>query len=264
MKTLFDILAEAQNGEALGAIQRQFQLNQDQTMKAVEALLPAFSEGMRRNASDPMGAGRFMEAIASGAYGKYYENMAAAMQPGGINPGNEVLGQLFGSKDLSRAVARQAEATTGLGQEILKQLLPVLASALMGGFFKQASGQASRASSATTGNVFIDMMAEMMKGGMGRPQERAPSANPFEEMLKQMTGSGASGGASNPFGDMLEQIMGGQTGAPSARRQKPASGNPYQDMLGQMFETGREVQDDYRRNVESIFDQYLENMKRHQ
>ena len=55
--------------------------------------------------------------------------------------GNGILGHLFGSKDLSRAVASQAAQATGIGQQVLQQMLPVIASMIMGGLFKQSTNQ---------------------------------------------------------------------------------------------------------------------------
>ncbi|WP_163454629.1 DUF937 domain-containing protein, partial [Escherichia coli] len=80
--------------------------------------------------------GNFMSAMATGQYGQYFDNAAQAFSPQGVQQGNDVLGQLFGSKDLSRAVAAQAAQASGVGQQVLQQMLPVLASMVMGGLFK--------------------------------------------------------------------------------------------------------------------------------
>src|SRR3546814_5710142 len=50
-----------------------------------------------------------------------------APQPTPVNQGKEVLGQIFGPKDVSRTVAGQAAAQTGIDTGILKQMLPMLA-----------------------------------------------------------------------------------------------------------------------------------------
>ena len=57
---LFDMLANSQNGQGMQMLAQQFGLSQQQTQAAVEALLPAFSQGLKRNASDPYGIGAFM------------------------------------------------------------------------------------------------------------------------------------------------------------------------------------------------------------
>ncbi len=141
MLPLFDMLSNSQNGHGMEMLARQFGLSQQQTQAAVEALLPAFSQGLKRNASDPYGVGAFMTAMATGQHAKYFEDAQNAFSPQGVQEGNGVLGHLFGSKDLSRAVASQAAQATGIGQQVLQQMLPVIASMIMGGLFKQSTNQ---------------------------------------------------------------------------------------------------------------------------
>ena len=82
-----------------------------------------------------------MTAMASGQHAKYFEDAARAFSPQGVDEGNGILGHLFGSKDLSRAVASQAAQATGLSQQVLQQMLPAIASMVMGGLFKQTTNQ---------------------------------------------------------------------------------------------------------------------------
>ncbi|MBK7469630.1 MAG: hypothetical protein IPI73_02305 [Betaproteobacteria bacterium] len=49
-----------------------------------------------------------------------------------VNRGNDVLGQIFGSKDVSRAVAQNAAAQSGLDSSLLKKMLPMLAMLVAG------------------------------------------------------------------------------------------------------------------------------------
>jgi len=57
--------------------------------------------------------------------------------PETTDAGNNILGQLFGSKEVSRSVASRASANTGIGADILKQMLPVVATMVMSGMSKQ-------------------------------------------------------------------------------------------------------------------------------
>ncbi len=58
MYTMFDIL-QSQGDASVQAFGQQFGLTPDQTRRAMEALLPALSMGLMRNAgTDPMGFGR--------------------------------------------------------------------------------------------------------------------------------------------------------------------------------------------------------------
>jgi hypothetical protein len=49
-----------------------------------------------------------------------------------------VLGQIFGSKEVSRTVAAGAEQQTGISSDLLKQMLPVVAMMVTGYMAKQS------------------------------------------------------------------------------------------------------------------------------
>ena len=296
MLPLFEMLANAQNGNGMDALSRQFGLNQQQTQAALEALMPAFSQGLKRNASDPYGVGSFLQAMASGQHAKYFDDASRAFSPQGVDEGNGILGHLFGSKDLSRAVAAQAAQATGVGQNILQQMLPVVASMIMGGLFKQSTGQMQAASGMGGNNPLGDIIEQMMRQGggmMGGGQQPQPSQapnpldNPFGQILKDMFGGGqaqqptprqAQPQAQSPYGDnplgkIFEEMLGGGSAQPDPQPQsrQPQSQanpsgrprNPYDDLFGKMFETGSQQRDDYQKGVESIFDQFSKGMDRY-
>ena len=137
---LFDIMRDAGGGNAFQAMASQYGLQPDQVESAMQAFMPAFSTGLQRNTADPLGLLQFMQAISTGQHGNYYDDPQSAMSGLGIDEGNAILGHLFGSKDVSRAVAGQVDAATGIGQSILKQMLPTIASMMLGGLFKQSRG----------------------------------------------------------------------------------------------------------------------------
>ncbi len=148
MNPLFDMLTNMQTGAQQNTIAdqmaKQFGLQQDQAKSAIEALMPAFSQGLKRNAAaSPTDLASFMQALASGNHANYLQDPSKAFSPAGMNEGNAILGHLFGGKEISRAVAKQAEATSGVSAAILKQMLPALAPLVMGGLFKQMTGQAA-------------------------------------------------------------------------------------------------------------------------
>ncbi|MDX8492436.1 DUF937 domain-containing protein [Mesorhizobium sp. VK22B] len=257
MPSLFDIFAQAQNGSGMQALAQQFGLSQQQAQAAVQALLPAFSQGLQRNTADPYGMGAFMTAMASGQHAKYFEDATRAFSPQGVDEGNGILGHLFGSKDLSRAVAAQAAQATGLSQQVLQQMLPAMASMMMGGLFKQTNNQMQAAGGfGGGGNPLGEIIEEMMRqagGGAQAPQPRqapqqAPSPygdNPLGKVLQDMFGGGAQQSQSqpqqapnpygdNPLGKVLQDMFGGAQ-QPQGRPQQTQS--PYGDNpLGKMFE----------------------------
>lgn len=301
MLNLFDMLNQAQNGQGMDMLARQFNLSRQQADLAVEALLPAFSQGLKRNTSDPYGLGGFLNAMASGQHAKYFEDASRAFSPQGVDEGNGILGHLFGSKDLSRAVAAQAAQATGIGQQLLQQMLPVIASMVMGGLFKQSTNQMQAGGFGGGNNPLGQIIEEMMKqsgglgGGQAAPQRRAPQPSqqtdnpfgnnplgdtPFGKVLQDMFGGGAQQApqgraeqpqnplGDNPWGKVLQDMFGGgqpqQQAEPQRRApsEPQAKKNPYDDIFGQMFETGNKQRDDYQKGVESVFDQFLRGMDR--
>ncbi|PBB82044.1 hypothetical protein CK218_03940 [Mesorhizobium sp. WSM3879] len=293
MPSLFDIFLQAQNGAGMQALAQQFGLSMQQVQAAVQALLPAFSQGLQRNTADPYGMGAFMTAMASGQHAKYFEDATRAFTPQGIDEGNGILGHLFGSKDLSRAVAAQAAQATGLSQQVLQQMLPAMASMMMGGLFKQTNSQMQAAGGfGGGGNPFGEIIEEMMRQAGGGAQAPQPAPNPYGDnplgkVLQDMFGGGAQQPQSqpqqapnpygdNPLGKMFEEMLrqGGGFGTPGGQQapqqsqpqpQTNPSGrprNPFDDIFGRMFETGAQQRDEYQKGVETIFDQFKRGMDR--
>lgn len=279
MMPLFDMLNKAQNGEAMKGIAKQFGLDENQMNKTVEALMPAFSTGLKRNTQTPDAMGNFMKALSSGNHSQYFEDITKAATPEGMADGNNILGHLFGSKDVSRAVAAQAEAASGVGQDVIKQLLPILASTIMGGMFNQTN-DSMKAMSGGSGNVFGDLMGQMMSAGQGGAANQSASNNPLGDLMGQMMGAGQGSAQNNPLGQILGGLLGGGAqkgaqnnplgqmmegmfgGATQQKQPEAAPANPYDELFGKMFDTGRVVQDEYQKNVDNIFDQYLGGMNK--
>ncbi|CCV11843.1 DUF937 domain-containing protein [Mesorhizobium sp. STM 4661] len=262
MPSLFDILAQSQNGNGMQALAQQFGLSQQQTQSAVEALLPAFSQGLKRNTSDPYGLGSFVTAMASGQHAKYFENPAAAFSQPGVDEGNGILGHLFGSKDLSRAVASQAAQASGVSQQVLQQMLPSVASMVMGGLFKQTNNQMQAAGGfGGSGNPLGELIEQMMRqagGGAQAPQQRqapqpaSPVDNPLGKVLQDIFGGGGQQPqgqpqqtqnpmGDNPLGRVLQDMFGGGGQQPQGQPQQtqnPMGDNPLGKVLQDMFGGG--------------------------
>ena len=254
MTNLFETLMNAQNGQAVTMMARQFGLTEAQAEQAIEALMPAFSTGLKRKAADPTGMGAILASMMAGGQTGAHNDMTQAFQKQGVDYGNAILGQLFGSKDVSRAIAAQAAQASGVGQEILKQMLPVIASALMGGMFKQQTAQAHPGQTAAGGGIFGQILEQMMQGGMagGQPAPRNPNPmdNPLGQILEQMMGGGQrqqdpepsrNPMGDNPWGKIMEEMMGGGKRQQPAETpaQNPFGDNPWGQILEQMMGGGQ-------------------------
>ncbi|MEX3007096.1 DUF937 domain-containing protein [Hoeflea sp. TYP-13] len=265
MLPLYEMMMQAQNGEAMRTMAKQFNLSVDQATRAMEALMPAFSTGLRRNTFNPQDLGGFMQALAGGHYADYFNNMADAFTPQGIAEGNTMLGHIFGSKDVSRAVAQQAALATGIAQDIYKQMMPVVASVLMGGLFNQTAGGQKDGS----GNPFADMFSQMMTQAAASQKQAAEFTGQLGKMMENTFGNAAqqekkSEPPVNPFAEFMENMMkAGFPGMPQneeAKEEEPE--NLYGKFLGDMFEAGTKVQKDYQKNVDAIFDSMLKSGKK--
>lgn len=266
MLSLYDMMMQAQNGSAVETMARQFGLAQEQAAKAVAALMPAFSEGFKRNAANPYDLAAFMKALTTGDHAKYFEDMSKAFTPQGLAEGNGILGHLFGNKEVSRAIAAQAAQMTGIGQEIYKQMLPVMASTLMGGIFKQSLAPffPVAEAGAASANPFADMMQQWAgAAGLARkPDAASPFDNPFMQAAQAFFGTKteapANPFADNPFAKAFQEMMAGMAGQPAAAEKPSESeGSPAESLkslVNTMFDTGLEMQKDYQRTIESIFE----------
>lgn len=139
---LFEMIQSAGGGNAIGQIGSQFGLSEEQTQSALGALLPALGGALQRNAQQSGGIEDLLGALGGSQHSQYLDNPGALGSPESIEAGNGILGQLLGSKDVSRALANQAAAQTGIGPDVLKALLPMAASLLMGTLSKQSAAGA--------------------------------------------------------------------------------------------------------------------------
>jgi hypothetical protein len=86
-----------------------------------------------------------------------------------VNRGNDVLGQIFGSKDVSRTVAQNAASRSGLAPSLLQKMLPMLAMLVAGYMAKQRGDAAPQP--AQTGGGLGDLL-----GGLLGDQTAAPAS----------------------------------------------------------------------------------------
>ncbi len=240
MNNLFEMMMQAQGGNAMQNLARQFGLAPEQAQSAVEAMLPAFQMGLQKQTESIDGFQQMMQMMGGGNYAAIHDADGDGIPDEAAEQGKDVLGQLFGGKEVSRAVAAQASMMSGISDQIIKQMLPVVASMLMGGLFKGAMN-----------NGLGGLFGQAMQGGL---------AGMFGQMMggQQAQPAPQAGGlfGNNPLGGMLGQMIGGMMG------QKPAPPPPQDpmsaglDMLRGMFDTGQQVQKSQLDAFQSIFQQF--------
>ena len=129
-------------------------------MRALAALIPALAAGFQRNMQNDGGLDSLVSALSSGGHGKYVDNPAILGDPTAVEDGNGILGHLLGSKEVSREVANRASAQTGINPAILKQLLPLAATLMMGAMAKRHTSSSMPAGQ--SGGGLMDMLTPML------------------------------------------------------------------------------------------------------
>jgi hypothetical protein len=126
----------------LQSMARELGVSEDEAASGAAALAPAILGGFSKQAqAQPGGAnglGDLLERLGGGGL----LDQVLAPQPTDVRPGNDVLGQIFGSKDVSRAVAQNAASQSGLAPGLLQKMLPILAMLISGYMARQHSGGA--------------------------------------------------------------------------------------------------------------------------
>jgi hypothetical protein len=140
MQNILEAILNAQGGGAAASAGQAVGLSQDQTSAALSALVPALASGLSKNAALPGGLDSLLGALTGGGHARYVDDPSTLQNPEAVTDGNAILGHILGSKDASRAVASQAAAQTGIGEDVLKKLLPMAATLVMGSLAKQQGG----------------------------------------------------------------------------------------------------------------------------
>jgi len=160
------------SGMDVAGLGAKFGLSPEQTTAAMGSLMPAILGGFQKKAD----AGDL-----SGL-----ENAAAGIDEPETSVGNDILGHIFGSKDVSRQVAGDAAGRSGVSSTILKAMLPVVAAMVAKHFAgDSAGGGAGGGLGGMLGTILgggggsggLGGLAGMLGGGGG---------NPLDEILGRM------------------------------------------------------------------------------
>lgn len=163
---ILDAILSAQGGGAAAEAGRTVGLSQDQTSAALSALVPALASGLSKNASLPGGLDSLVGALTGGGHARYVDDPSTLQTADAVDDGNNILGHILGSKDASRAVASQAAAQTGLGEDVLKKLLPIAATLVMGSLAKQQGGIAAAVPGAGVLSMLTPLLDRDRDGSM--------------------------------------------------------------------------------------------------
>ncbi len=142
-----NIMDMLQQSGGIGMMAKELGINESVAEAGAAALLPAILGGFKKTTqAQPSGLDGLGGLLGQLGGGGLLDSVLGS-QPTPVEKGNEVLGQIFGSKEVSRTVAAGAEQQTGISSDLLKKMLPVVAMMVAGYMAKQSGDGAG-----TTGN----------------------------------------------------------------------------------------------------------------
>jgi hypothetical protein len=187
-------------GSPVSSMARQFGLDEGQVTQAIQQMIPALTNGVKKNVQKQKGLEGLLEALNQGHHDRYLDNSDELL--GATDDGNGILGHILGSKDMSRALADRTAKKTGISSGILKQMLPLIAALVMGSLKRQGSNS----------GLLDQLLGGILGGG-------------------RSTSSASAGGGL--LGGLLGKILGG------GRKKKKASSSPL-DALGGLLDADGE------------------------
>lgn len=188
-----DILAQA---GGLQSIARELGVSENQAASGTEALIPAILGGFKKQAqSQPSGLEGLGDLLGQLGGGSLMDDVLSP-QPTDVDRGDDVLGQIFGSKDVSRTVAQNAASQSGLDPSLLKKMLPMVAMLVAGYMAKQGSA-ASPAQASSAGGGLGDLLGGLLGGQASGAGRTTSGARGGLSSILDLNGDG------NPLDDML-------------------------------------------------------------
>jgi hypothetical protein len=228
MMNLNDIIQAAQGGQGINNMASQFGITPEQTQAAIQAMIPAFSTGLQRTAQDPTGLGGILSQLTNSVHQGSFTDPAQAGAAGGAGGG--VLGQIFGSPQITAQLGQQASQISGVSPQIIQQMMPIVASMLMGGLFHSMNSQG-------------------MGGILGQLAGAANSPGGLGSILGQATG-GAQQPAGGGLGGLVSNVLGGLFGGSGATQSTALQAGL--NTLNSMFNAGVQVSQTHQQGLSDI------------
>ena len=131
-----DILGQLGGPQSMA---RELGVSEQEAHSGLSALLPAVMGGFKKHAQSPGSMDSLGEMLGRHGGGGLLDSVLSP-QPTDVGHGKNLLGQIFGSKDVSRSVAESAAERSGLHPSLLKRMLPMVAMMAAGYLAKQRGG----------------------------------------------------------------------------------------------------------------------------
>jgi len=169
----------------IDSMARELGIDPSQAAAGAAALAPAILGGFKRQAqAQPTGLEGLGSILGQLGGGGLLDDVLAP-KPTSVGLGNDVLGQIFGSRDVSRTVTQDAAARSGLDPALLKKMLPILAM-LIAGYMSRQGAATSQSRPGGLGDLAGAGPAPQRPGasGLGSLLDFDGDGNPLDDILE--------------------------------------------------------------------------------
>jgi len=186
-RATMNIMDALQQSGGIGTMAKELGINESVAEAGAAALLPAILGGFKKTTqAQPSGLDGLGGLLGQLGGGGLLDSVLGT-QPTPVAKGNDVLGQIFGSKEVSRTVAAGAEQQTGISSELLKQMLPIVAMMVAGYMAKQSGDSGSKGGG--LGGLIGGLLGGGNKassgglGGLGSLLDLNGDGNPLDDII---------------------------------------------------------------------------------
>ena len=134
---LTDLVESAGGRDSIATLASRLGVDPADAQRLIGSLSPALLQGVRRQAESPESRAGLEQALQSERHQRYLDEPERLADEDAREDGNNILGHLFGSKDVSRGVAAKASEETGFDTSLIKKALPLVAGLAMGALGRQ-------------------------------------------------------------------------------------------------------------------------------
>jgi hypothetical protein len=175
----------------LESIARELGISEAEAASGTQALAPSILGSLQSHAQNSSQAEE--RSLFEKLGGSDLLTNAMAPEPTDLGLGNNILGQIFGSKEVSRNVAEEAAPRAGLSPDLLKKMLPILTMMITGYLAQHGRGGTGQGAGGGIGALL-----ESLIGGSGS-LHGATAGNAMQDTTPLNRGSGG-------FADLLDSV----------------------------------------------------------
>ena len=211
--SLMKMLQQAQGGQGLGQLAKQFGMDEGQAGGLAEMLAPAIGSAAKKRA-EKGGLEALLGQLQGEAQGNYFEDAQKAAAPEARAEGEKFLDNILGSREARLELSDAAAQRSGVDSSTVEQFMPALAAMLQGGMQKQTpdssiqgmlgqigAGAAPQQSSGGGGGL-MGLLGGLLGGNKAQAQGGAGGLDLGG--IAQMLDADGDG---SPLDDILEKVM---------------------------------------------------------